>query len=82
MLNITLNDKTAKLLESYRRSKHLSREQALEELLEEATQRQTLQTALTTNWSRQAGNTDPNFETDLNNIIKQDRAKQRAQGSH
>ncbi len=74
MLNITLNDKTAKLLESYRRGKHLSREQALEELLEEATQRQTLQNALTTNWSRHADDTDQSFETDLNTIIKQDRS--------
>jgi hypothetical protein len=39
MLNVTLNDKTAKLLESYRRSKRLSREKALEVLLEDVMQR-------------------------------------------
>ena len=72
MLNVTLNDKTAKLLESYRRGKHLSREQALEALLEEVTQRQTMQNALRANWSRFANQTDSTFETDLN-IIKRNR---------
>jgi hypothetical protein len=82
MLNVTLNDKTAKMLESYRRAQHLSREQALEKLLEEVTQRQVLQNALTLNWSRQADQTDTSFEADLHAIIKQDRAKQRASSTH
>ena len=81
MLNVTLNDKTAKLLESYRRGKHLSREEALEALLEEVTQRQTMQNALRANWSRLADQMDANFEADLNDIIKQDR-KQQSQGKH
>ncbi len=82
MLNITLNDKTAKLLESYRRSKRLSREQALEILLEDVTERQALQNALTSNWAQQAKSPDTDFEADLNNIIKQDRAKQRTKGTN
>jgi hypothetical protein len=73
MLSVTLNDKTAKLLESYRRAQHLSREQALEKLLEEATERQSLQNALSLNWSRQDELTDIAFEADLDNIIKLDR---------
>ena len=81
MLNVTLNDKTAKLLESYRRGKHLSREEALEALLEEVTQRQTMQNALRANWSRLADKMDATFEADLNDIIKQDR-KQQSQGKH
>ena len=81
MLNVTLNDRTAKLLESYRRSKRLSREKALEVLLEDVMQRQTLQATLVANWARNAA-TDANFETDLTNIIKRDRAKQRTRGAH
>ena len=73
MLNVTLNDKTAKLLESYRRGKHLSREEALEALLEEVTQRQTMQNALRANWSRLVNQANSTFEADLNDIIKQDR---------
>ena len=79
MLDVTLNDKTAKLLESYRRSKHLSREQALEALLKEVMQRQTMQNALRANWSRLVDHADSTFEADLNDIIKQDR-KQHALG--
>jgi hypothetical protein len=82
MLNITLTDKTAKLLESYRRSKRLSREKALEVLLEDVTERQALQNALTSHWAQQSTAPDPDFETDLNNIIKQDRAKQRSKGTN
>jgi hypothetical protein len=82
MLNVTLNDKTAKLLESYRRSKRLSREKALEALLEDVMQRQTLQATLLANWTQNATTTDANFEADLTDIIKRDRAKQRARGSH
>jgi hypothetical protein len=81
MLNVTLNDKTAKLLESYRRSKRLSREKALEALLEDVMQRQTFQTTLLANWAQNT-TTDASFEADLTNIIKRDRAKQRARGSH
>jgi hypothetical protein len=36
MLNVTLNDKTAKLLESHRRTERLSREKALDKLFKEA----------------------------------------------
>ncbi len=81
MLSVTLNDKTAKLLESYSRAQHLSREQALEKLLEEATERQSLQNALSLNWSRQDDLTDTDFEADLNELIKNDRAKQRSLGT-
>ena len=85
MLNVTLNDKTAKLLESYRRTKRLSREKALELLLEEVTQRQAMQNTLMMNWARNTVNTNSNegsFEADLNEIIKRDRTKQRARGAH
>jgi hypothetical protein len=78
MLSITLNDKTAKLLESYRRAQHMSREQALEKLLEEATERQSLQNALSLNWSRQDDLMDATFEADVNELINNDRAKQRS----
>jgi parvulin-like peptidyl-prolyl isomerase len=74
MLNVTLNDKTAKMLESYRRAKRLSREQALEKLLEEVTQRQAFQNVLSVNWSKRENQTDITLEADLNAIIKQDRA--------
>jgi hypothetical protein len=82
MLNVTLNDKTAKLLESYRLSKRLSREKALEALLEDVMQRQTFQTTLLANWAQNATTTDASFEADLTGIIRRDRAKQRARGSH
>jgi hypothetical protein len=44
-------------------------------------QRQTLQATLVANWAQNAA-TDANFETDLTNIIKRDRAKQRTRGAH
>ena len=84
MLNVTLNDKTAKLLESYRRTKRLSREKALERLLEEVTQRQAMQDTLMKNWARNTVNTSSHqdsFEADLNEIIKRDRVKQRVRGA-
>jgi hypothetical protein len=82
MLNVTLNDKTAKLLESYRRGKRLSREKALEVLLEEVTQRQVMQHTLMANWASNAGVTDDAFEADVTALIMRDRAKQRARGTH
>jgi hypothetical protein len=81
MLSVTLNDKTAKLLESYRRSQRLSREQAIEKLLEEVTESQSFQNALSLNWSRQEHRTDADFEADLENLIKQDRTEQRISGN-
>jgi hypothetical protein len=81
MLNVTLNDKTAKLLESYRRSHKISREKALEVILEEATQRQVMQQILTQNWAAQT-EPDNSFDKDVTEIIKQDRAKQRVKGTN
>jgi galactokinase/mevalonate kinase-like predicted kinase len=75
MLNVTLNEKTAKLLENYRRSKKISREKALESILEEATQRHVLQQVLSQNWASQTELDNDTFEEDIQEIIKQDRAK-------
>ncbi len=82
MLNVTLNDKTAKLLESYRRSHKISRQKALEVILEEATQRQVMQQILTQHWAAQTEFEDHDFDNDVEVIVKQDRAKQRAKGTN
>ena len=82
MLNVTLNDKTAKLLESYRRSHKISRQKALEVILEEATQRQVMQQLLTQHWAAQTESDNDDFDKDVEEIIKQDRAKQRAKGTN
>jgi hypothetical protein len=75
MLNVTLNDRAAKLLETYRRSKKISREKALESILEEATQRQVMQQILTQNWAAQTESDNDKFEEDVQQIIKQDQVK-------
>jgi hypothetical protein len=82
MLNVTLNDKTAKLLETYRHSKKISHEKALESILEEATQRQVMQQVLSQNWAAQTESDIDKFEEDIQQIVKQDRAKQRSKGTN
>ena len=78
MQSVMLDNKTAKLLESYSRLKKLSAEQAIAALLEEVTQRQSFHEALTTHW---ADHVEPEagLDAQITQIIKQDRAKQRQQ---
>ena len=78
MQSVMLDDRTAKLLESYSQSKKLSAEQAIATLLEEVTQRQSFQEALSTHWTEHS-ESDAGFEAEIAEIIKQDRAKQRQQ---
>ena len=81
MKSLLLNDNTAQLLESYSRAKQLSEEAALEALLETAVQLTELERDVRANWAAQ-GNGDAGFETDLEIIIRQDRAEQRQLAAH
>ena len=81
MKSLLLNDNTAQLLESYSRAKQLPEEAALEALLKTAVQLTELERDVRANWAAQ-GNGDAGFETDLETIIRQDRAEQRQLAAH
>ena len=73
-MNIALSDKTAQMLETYRLAKKLSPEQALEQLLFEATEKNAFEQILHQHWQTQTSS-DDDFDQLVTQAVRQDRSQ-------